>query len=145
MYLKNRFINYILRNKIDNKLYLLGFLFAIIAYSLWKPLEDMLGFVEENEGSVYFLCIAMSFFCYTSAYLFTKWNSWRFFPMFVALICVTRVLNEIYFMAYPENNPEEYNIFDYINFLITVWVVFNYYVKHQQTLYKELKKNNLKK
>ena len=39
-------------------------------------------------------------------------------------------------MAFPSKNPEEYNIFDYINLLITIWVVFNYYVKNQNKLYK---------
>lgn len=130
------FLKFLLINNIDNKLYGLGFVFAIIAYSFWKPIEDMAGFSEENSGTVYFLCIALSFACYTSAYMFSKWDSWRFFPMFVALICISRVFSEIYFVFYPLENPDEYNLFDYINFLITIFVVFNYYVKHRHKEYK---------
>lgn len=141
MFSKGKFSDFILRNKIDNKLFLLGFMFAMLGYSAWQPLEKTLGFSEENEGIIYFLCIALSFLCYTSAYLFTKWDSWHYFPLFVAVICFSRFLNEIYYMVYPLENPDEYNIFDYINFLITIWIIFNYYVVTQKKIYDKLKEN----
>lgn len=132
------FLNYLLRNNIDNKLYMLGFFLAIITYSFWQPIENVMKFSEENRGAIYYLGIALSFCCYTSAYMFTKWNSWRWFPMFVTLICLARVGNEVYFMCYPEENPEEYSIFDYINFLITIWVVFNYYIKSRHKEFENI-------
>ncbi len=135
------FIDYLLRNKIDNKLYMLGFIVAVFSYSFWKPIEGLLEFSEENSGTIYYMGGALAFCCYTSAYMFTKWNSWRWFPMFVALICLSRLGNEIWFFIYPEDNPEKYNIFDYLNFLITIWVVFNYFIKHQHKKYLESKQH----
>ena len=136
------FIKHLLKNNISNKLYAFGFVFAVIGYSLWQQIEDVLSFTEENEGSVHFLCLSLSFACYTSAYMFTKWDKWHYFPLFVSLICVSRVGNEIYLIVNPTANPEAYNIFDYINFLLTIWVVFNYYVRHRLKQYnKKIGKN----
>ncbi len=134
------FIDYLLKNNIANKLYALGFVFAIIAYSFWQRVESMLKFTEENEGSVHFLCVALAFLCYTSAYMFTKWNKWRWFPMFVVLICFGSVCREIYFIKYPLEDPEQYSIVDYINFLLTIWIMFNSYVKYRLKKYKNEKK-----
>lgn len=130
-------IDYLLRNNIENKLYALGFMFAVIGYSFWQPIEKFLKFGEENSGAMFFLCIALSFSCYTSAYLFTKWNKWRIFPMFVALICVSRVLKEIYYIYEPSANPTEYSLLDYVDFLLTIWLMFNYYVKYRYKQHNE--------
>lgn len=127
------FINFLLRNNISNKLYILGFIVAISAYNFWQPLEEL---TNLSKGSIYFIGISFAFVCYTSAYMFTKWDKWRWFPMFVTLICLSRVGNEIYFSLNPTENPEKYNIFDYINFLITIWIVFSYYLKWQFKKYK---------
>ncbi len=131
------FLKFLIKNNIDNKLYLLGFILAIIAYSFWKPIENYMEFSEENSGTIFYLGIALSFCCYTSAYMFTKYDTWRFLPMFVTLICLSRVGSEIYYIRFPNDNPENYSIFDYINFLITIWVVFNYYVKWKHDKYKK--------
>lgn len=132
------FINYILRNNIANKLYLLGFCVGVISYSLWKQTEEMLNFSKENEGAIFYIGIAFSFCCYTSAYMFTKWNKWRWFPMIAFSICVSRFCKEIYYLYYPDEITE-YDIFDYINFLVTLWIVFNYYIKSQYKNYNNEK------
>ncbi len=132
------FLKYLLKNNIANKLYVLGFCVAILSYSLWKQTEEMLNFSEENEGAIYFIGIAFSFCCYTSAYMFTKWNKWRYFPMIAFSICLSRFFKEIYLLYYPEE-VETYDFFDYFNFLVTVWIVFNYYVKQR---HKEFKKSS---
>lgn len=130
------FLDWILRNNISNKLYLLGFSMAVIGYTSWQPMEEMMNFSKEIEGSLFYIFIAFSFCCYSSAYMFTKWNKWRWFPMFVTLICVSRLLKEFYYLIYPEY-VGEYDIFDYINFLITIWIVFNYYIRFQYKKFKD--------
>lgn len=129
------FIDFLLRNNISNKLYILGFISAVTAYSLWQPLEEL---TNLSKGSIFYIGIAFSFACYSSAYMFTKWDKWRWFPMFVTFICLSRVGSEVYFSLYPDENPEKYNIFDYINFLITIWIVFSYYLKWQFNKYKAM-------
>ena len=122
-------IEKLLSNNISNKLYLLGFVTAFISYSFWQPIEGLLKFGEENQGAVFYIGIAFSFCCYTSAYMFTKWNKWRFFPMFAFLVCLSRLSKEVYFLIYPTNDVTKYDVFDYISFLLTVFIMFNYYVK----------------
>lgn len=133
------FIKYLLKNNIDNKLYGLGFCIAVLGYTFWKQTEEMLNFSKENEGAVYFICIAFSFCCYTSAYLITKWDKWRWFPLLAFLVCVSRLLKELYLLYYPLE-PDVYDFFDYINFLVTIYIVFGYYVKHRYDVFKKLKK-----
>ena len=132
------FIQYLLRNNFANKLYMLGFVVAVIAYTFWKQTEDMLNFSEENEGAIYFIGIAFSFCCYTSAYLLTKWDKWRWFPMLAFLVCVSRFIKEIYLLYYP-SKVAPYDYFDYFNFLLTIYIVFGYYTKHQHEKYKKQK------
>ena len=131
------FLNYLANNNISNKLYGLGFAIAVVSYSCWQPIEEMFKFSQENEGKVFFIGIAFSFCCYTSAYMFTKWNKWRWFPMFVTLICLSRLGKELYYLYNPALDPTKYDVFDYINFLITIFIVFNYYVKHRYKKFKE--------
>lgn len=130
------FIRYLLRNNVANKLYMLGFVVAVISYSFWVDVESMLQFTEEQQGSFFYIGIAFSFCCYTSAYMFTKWDKWRWFPMIVFFICLSRLSKEIYYLYYPEQ-IDQYDWFDYANFLVTIWIVFNYYVKHQYKLWKK--------
>ena len=99
-------IKFILKNNISNKLYTLGFVVAIISYSLWQPLEGMMQLAEDKSGSIFYIGIAFSFCCYTSAYLFTKWDKWRWFPLFVVLICIGRLLSEVLFAFDKEPDVE---------------------------------------
>ena len=135
----SRFIDYLLRNKIDNKLYTLAFFIAVISYSAWQPLEKLINISKENKGSIFYIGIAFSFCCYTSAYMFTKWEKWRWFPMFVFLICLSRLSKEVFYLFQDKPKVDEYDLFDYINFLITIFIVFNYYVKWQYENYKSIK------
>lgn len=135
------FLEYILKNNICNKLYLLGFVIAIISYSLWQPLEEIMEFSQEKSGSIFYIGIAFSFCCYTSAYLFTKWDKWRWFPMFVTLICLGRLSKELYILIFDYVDSEKYDIFDYINFLITIYIVFMYYISWRKKKYCK-KRNN---
>lgn len=107
-----------------------------MAYTAWQPIESALDFAEENQGSIFYIGIAFSFCCYTSAYLFTKWDSWRWFPMFVVFICISRFLVEVAFLVDDEPDVEKYDMFDYISFLITIFIVFNYYIKYR---FKQMK------
>lgn len=134
------FIYYLLKNNIANKLYMLGFVVAVLSYSFWVDIESMLEFTDEQSGSFFYIGIAFSFCCYTSAYMFSKWDKWRWFPMIVVFICLSRFIKEIYYLYYPDE-VTKYDWFDYINFLVTLWIVFNYYIKHR---YKQWK-NTLKK
>ena len=111
---------------------MLGFASAIVAYTAWQPLEDFIGFAEDKKGSLFFICVAFSFCCYTSAYMFTKWNKWRWFPMFVASICVSRFIVELLLVVDTDPKPETYEMIDYISFLTTIFIVFNYYIKHRR-------------
>ena len=130
------FVNYLLRNNISNKLYMLGLAVAILSYSLWKQTEEMMNFAEENEGALFFIGIAFSFCCYTSAYMFAKWDKWRYVPMIAFSICVSRFVKEIYLLSYPDE-VEVYDIYDYINFLTTLWIMFIYYVRYRNNKFKE--------
>lgn len=136
------FLKYLLRNRIDNKLYMLGFFIAVLGYSLWQPIEEVLEFGEQNQGKVFFISIAFSFCCYTSAYMFSKWDSWRWFPMVVVFICLGRLIKELLFLGFPDDDPTKYDIIDYISSLLTLWVVFNYYIKYQ---YNKRKNNSISK
>lgn len=131
-----KLLDYLLKNNIDNKLFMLAFFVAFVSYSFWQPIEEMLEFAEHNKGSVFYIGIAFSFCCYTSAYMFTKWDKWRWFPMFVVLICIGRLLVEVLFVT-NGGDPEAYDYTDYINFLITPFIVFNYYVSYR---YKQMNK-----
>lgn len=122
---------------------MLGFTIGIIAYSFWQPLESALEFTEKNKGSIFYIGIAFSFCCYTSAYLFEKWNKWRWFPLFVVLICISRFLSEVLFLVDENPQPEKYELFDYISFLITIFIVFNYYIKHRSSKYKASQNDKL--
>jgi len=121
----DKFIEWLIKHKCDNKIFLLGFIFAFTGYSFWKPLEEMLDI--EQEGSVYYICISISFFFYTFAYFLTKYNTWRFFPMFVSMVCLARVIQEIF---YPEA-ALTYDWLEYLYFVLTIFIVFGYYLKYQ--------------
>ena len=111
------FLNYLIKNNIDNKLYSLAFAVAIISYTFWQPLEDFMLFADENKGKLFFIGISFSFCCYTSAYMFTKWEKWRWFPMFVFFICLSRLGKELYYLHDVDLDPEKYDVFDYLNCL----------------------------
>lgn len=130
------FVKYLLDNNYANKIYMLGFCAAVISYSFWKQTEEMLQFSKENEGSIFYIGIAFSFCCYTSAYLINKWNKWRWIPLIAFLVCVSRFTREVYLLYYPEETSE-YNMLDYLNFLLTVYMVFNYYMHHRRKQFKK--------
>ena len=88
------FILYLLKKRVENFVFILGFIFAIIGYTLWHPLGIVLNLSEEQSYSVFYICISVSFFFYTFAYYLTKYHKWRWFPMFVYLVCLSRVFVE---------------------------------------------------
>lgn len=130
------FLAFLLRNNISNKLFMLGFVIAIISYSAWHQIEDSLNIKEINKGCVFYIGISFAFICYASAYMFSKWNKWRWFPLYVTLICISRLIKEFYYLIYPEEITD-HDIFDYINMLITIYIVFSYYIKHRHKQYIE--------
>ena len=134
--MKQKLIDYLTDNNTSNKLYALGFVFAIVGYSWWSDIESLVNIPEHKKGVIWGLCIALAFLCYTSAYLLTKWNKWRWFPLFVVLICISRVGAEFIFIIDKNPTPEKRELYDYISFLITIFIVFNYYVKHRVKQFK---------
>ena len=129
--MNDKFIFWLLKHKLDNLIFALGFIFAVVGYSFWKPLEEI--FNIENEGSVYYICISISFFFYTSAYFLTKYNTWRFFPMFVSMVCFARIIQEIF---YPEA-ALTYDWLEYLYFVLTIFIVLGYYIKYQFKKFKQ--------
>jgi len=134
----NGFIYYLLRNKLENFIFFLGFVFAIAGYTLWKPLGILLNLTDEQSYSIFYVCIAVSFFCYTFAYYLTKYHKWRWFPMFVYLICGSRVVLEI---TRPEDS-QTFDLIEYGMFVLTIFIVFCYYIKFRYKKYNEENNNN---
>lgn len=137
--MKRSFILWLLNNNMANKIFMLGFVFAFIGYSFWKPIGDILKLTEEGSYQVHFICVSISFFFYTFAYFLSKYDKWRWYPMFVTLICFSRVVQE---MFYPEL-AQTYQWLEYFNFVLTFFIVVFYYVKHQRTKFKEDERGNL--
>ncbi len=128
---KSNFIIYLIKNRIENFIFVMGFIFAMIGYSFWKPLGIMLNLSEEQSYSVFYICISVSFFFYTFAYYLTKYHKWRWFPMFVYLVCLSRVILEI---TSPEDEStkeyvQAYDLAEYALFILTIFIVFVYYVQ----------------
>ena len=102
-------------------------MFAFIGYSFWKPIGNILELTEEGSYQVHFVCISISFFFYTLAYFVTKYNKWRWFPMFVTSICFGRIIQEIFYPLLSQ----EYDWLEYFYFVLTAFIVFFYWIKHQ--------------
>lgn len=116
-----------LKNRVENFIFILGFMFALIGYTLWHPLGVLLNFTDEQSYQIFYVCIAVSFFFYTFAYYLTKYHKWRWFPMFVYLVCLSRVFMEI-------TNPKDsqtYDLVEYAMFVLTMFIVLVYYLKHR--------------
>lgn len=134
--MQNEFIDFLIKKKLENTIFGLGFAFAFIGYSLWKPIGEAFKLSEDMTYQVHFVCISISFFFYTLAYFLTKYDKWRWFPMFVTSICLGRVIQE---MFYPVIS-QEYDFLEYFYFILTAFIVLFYYLKHQYEQFK-LKKN----
>jgi len=122
----DKFIFWLLKNKFENKIFGLGFAFALAGYSFWKPIEQIFNI------QIYFICISISFFFYTFAYFLTKYDTWRFFPMFVSMVCFARIIQEIF---YPEA-ALTYDWLEYFYFVLTIFIVLGYYIKYQYRKFK---------
>tara|TARA_R110000803_G_scaffold76454_1_gene141059 strand:+ start:8530 stop:8958 length:429 start_codon:yes stop_codon:yes gene_type:complete len=124
---KSNFILYLVRNRIENFIFILGFITAIIGYSLWHPLGILLNLTDEQSYSIFYICISISFFFYTFAYYLTKYHKWRWFPMFVYLVCLSRVFVELT----PYEDKQQHDIVEYGMFVITIFIVLTYYLRHK--------------
>lgn len=123
----NSFIEWLLRNKFDNKIFILGFVFAVLGYSGWAVMGRWLEWSEIDSYKIFFICISLSFFFYTLAYFLTKYKEWRWFPMFVTLVCLSRVSQEVF---YPEM-ATEYDWWEYFNFVLNIFIVVFYYIRYR--------------
>ena len=132
---KSNFILYLVKNRVENFIFILGFIFAVIGYSLWHPLGVLLDITEEQSYSIFYICIAMSFFFYTFAYFLTKYDSWRWFPMFVYLVCLSRVFVEFT----PYEDKQLHDLIEYGMFVLTMFIVFVYYVQYRYKKYLKYK------
>ena len=134
------FTLWLIKKKAANKIFVIGSLFGFIGYTMWRPIGNIFHLSEEKSYQVYFSCIAISLFFYTFAYFLTKYDKWRWYPMFVTLICFSRVIQEIF---YPELN-QNYVWLEYLNFILTFFLVVFYYIKYKNDEFKK-EKNELSK
>lgn len=130
MLFEGNFILYMARKSLDNILFTLGFIFAVGAYSFWRPLEEILG--VENEGQVFYVGIALAFTFYTGAYLVAKYKTWRWLPYFVFVVCASRALKELNYEA-----VQEYEWMEYLLTGLTGLAVVFHYVKYKHKKYLE--------
>ncbi len=135
---KSNFIEYLLSKRLENFIFFLGFVFAIAGYSLWKPLAALLNLTDEQGYQLFYVCISVSFFFYTFAYYLTKYHKWRWFPMFVYLVCASRVIMEI---TAPEDS-KTYDLIEYGLFCLTIFIVVVYYVQFRFKKYNEDNNDN---
>ena len=134
MYLgKNSFLGFLVTKKMENLIFIFGFSFSICAYSFWKQLANVLCLNNEQAYQLFFVLISISFFFYALAYFLTKYNSWKWFPSFVTLVCFSRIMQEVF---YPEL-AQTYDWMEYLNFVITALIVLFYYIKYQYKKYKQ--------
>lgn len=127
------FIWYMYKSKVANLLFVMGFVCAICAYSFWKPISGFFKLSVEQGYQLFFVGIAVAFFFYTFAYFVEKYDRWRWFPMFVYLVCFSRVLFEIL-------NPEEAQtrtLLEYTGFSLTAFIVFGYWIKYRIEKFKK--------
>jgi len=132
------FVEYLVSKRVENFIFFMGFIFAIMGYSLWKPLGILLNFTEEESYQIFFVCISVSFFFYTFAYFLTKYYEWRWFPMFVYLVCLSRVVLEA---TRPEDS-QNYDLAEYGMFVLTMFIVFVYYLQYRHRKYKDEEDND---
>ena len=111
----------------------MGFVFAIIAYGLWEPLSEKFNLTEDQGSQLFYVCIAVSFFFYTFAYFLTKYHKWRWFPMFVYLVCGSRVALEITSIE----DSQTHSLIEYGLFVLTIFIVVVYYIQFRRRKYNE--------
>ena len=116
----------------------MGFVFAIIGYSFWKPLAAILNLSNEQGYQLFYVCISVSFFFYTFAYYLTKYHQWRWFPMFVYIVCGSRVIVDV---TRPEES-QSYDLIEYGMFCLTIFIVVVYYVQFRKRKYNEDNNDN---
>jgi len=116
----------------------MGFVFAIAGYSLWKPLTAILNLTDEQGYQLFYVCISVSFFFYTFAYYLTKYYKWRWFPMFVYLVCGSRVILEITSIE----DSQTHSLLEYGLFILTIFIVFGYWLKFKYKKYNESNNDN---
>tara|TARA_R110002051_G_scaffold306246_2_gene376670 strand:+ start:224 stop:658 length:435 start_codon:yes stop_codon:yes gene_type:complete len=136
----NVFILFLLKNKLENFFFFLGFVFAVIGYSFWKPVGVLLKMTLEESYNIFFVCIAAAFFFYTFGYFLTKYKRWRFFPMFVYLVCLARVGQQ----AFWPDAAREYDWIEYANFLVTGGIVLFYWLKYKHKQFTKIKKDGIR-
>ena len=76
-------------------IFVLAFVLAIGSYSLWQPIEGLLGVSEKNEGMVFYVVNAICFALYVYAYHSTTSGKWYLFTKAVFWVCVSRVFVEL--------------------------------------------------
>ena len=128
---KDNFIIYLVRKKVENFIFILGFVFAIIGYTLWHPLGVLLDVTEEQSYNIFYICISISFFFYTFAYFLTKYHKWRWFPQFVWMVCLSRVFVELS----PSENQNQNDLVEYGIFVLTIFIALTYYIKFRYNKY----------
>lgn len=119
------------KRRLENFIFGVAFACGICAYSFWKPLGKVLKMTIEESYRLYFIGISLAFFFYSLAFWLCKYNKWHWFPMFVTLICFARVIQEMFFHEWAT----KYDLMEYINFLITFFLVFLSYLKKQYKKY----------
>ena len=130
---KSNFIFFLLKNRLENFVFFLGFIFAIMAYGLWEPLAEKFNLTDDQGYQLFYVCISVSFFFYTFAYFLTKYYQWRWFPMFVYLVCGSRVFLEVTSIE----DSQTHSLIEYGLFVLTIFIVFGYWLKFKYKKHKE--------
>ena len=129
---KSNFILYLVKKRVENFVFFIGFVFAIMAYGFWEPLGVILNLTEYQSSQLFYVCISVAFFFYTFAYFLTKYYEWRWFPMFVYLVCGSRVALEISSIE----SSKTHDLIEYGFFVLTIFIVFGYWLKFKYKKYK---------
>lgn len=134
----NSFIVHMAQTKLANFLFVMGFVVGICAYSLWKPIGATFNMSAEQSYQIYFSGIAASFMFFGLAYFVVKYDRWRWIPMLVWAVALSRVVFEIWS---PEN-AQTYSAGEYFFFTMTCLIVFGSWLRYRWNKYNKNENNN---
>ena len=129
----NDFVLWLAVRKAENFLFALGFITIIIGYSLWRPMGEAMSMSLEESYQIYFVSIPLTLFFWSFAWYLIKKDKWKYFAKFVWLVCIERVIQEIF---YPEL-AQTYEWTEYAYFFIVMFIVWMNYLKFQHNRYKK--------
>lgn len=127
-----------MQTKLANLLFVLGFVVGISAYSLWRPIGHIFDLTPEQSYQVFYAGIAASFMFYGLAYFVVKYDKWKWIPLLVWTIALSRLVFEIWS---PED-AQTYSMGEYFFFVLTCLIVFGSWLKYRYNKYNRNEKPN---